>query len=233
MPAVAPYIPPRQSNFDAWFNNFSTLITASPSTYGLTPADATTIAGYYSTWHTDYLLVTSPTTKTAQAVAAKNQVYAQVLPPVRSYAQQVANNPGVSSAAKIALGLNPKTSTPSPVSAPASNPVLTLQSQSPGAAILRYRDSAASVSVKSKPYGVKGLVLFGYPGSANIVSSTFFTLGQFTKSPFVLNTAALPAISTTPGSFAPVGSAYSLSAAWATQKGLKSPSAPILIITLT
>lgn len=230
MPAVPPYIPPKQAGFDSWFNNFSTLITAAPSTYGLTSADATTIAGYYSTWHAAYLLVVSPTTKTAATVAAKNTALATILPPVRAYAQQISNNPGVTSANKIALGLNPKTSTPGQITAPVSNPVLTLQSQGPGQAILRYRDSAASVSVKSKPYGVKMMLLVGAPTSLAVLPASMFKLVNATKSPFVLNLATLPAATT---GVAPAGTPYTFSGFWVTQKQQMSPPAPVLQLTTT
>src|SRR5208283_1453904 len=104
MPAVAPYIPAKDSALDAWLANFSTLINASPSTYGLLSSDATTIAAAVLAWHTAYLLVTSTTTKTAQTVSAKNGQRVSVLAVIRPYGQQIANNAGVTSANKIALG---------------------------------------------------------------------------------------------------------------------------------
>ena len=115
MPAVAPYIPAKDAQFDAWLNNFSTLISAAPATYGLVAGDATTIAAQYSSWHAAYLLCTSKSTKTANAVSAKNTAKVTALAIIRPYAQTISNNPGVTSANKIALGLNPKTSTPSPI----------------------------------------------------------------------------------------------------------------------
>ena len=44
MPQLPPYIPARNANLIAWAANFSTLITASPGTYGLLAGDATAIA---------------------------------------------------------------------------------------------------------------------------------------------------------------------------------------------
>ena len=102
MPRVAPYIPTKQSIFDTWFLNFSSLITTSPSTYGLVAGDAVVIAALYTSWHAAYVLTTSSSTKTAAAVAAKNVAYASAITQVRSYAQQIANNAGVSNNAKIA-----------------------------------------------------------------------------------------------------------------------------------
>ena len=220
MPAVANYIPPRQAQFDAFLANFSTLITTNPLLYGLASADAVNIANAYAAWHAAYLLIVSPTTKTAATVAAKNNEYASILPTIRVYAQQIANNPGVLSANKTALGLNPKTSTPTPITPPTSNPVLTVQSQSTGNVILRYRDSAASVSVKSKPYGVTALRLYAKSSATAITDPTQLAqVASLTKSPTTVPTGAFP-------SAVPL---Y-LAAQWATRKGLVSPWSPIIVI---
>jgi hypothetical protein len=49
--------------------------------------------------------------------------------------------------------------------------VLTLQSAANLSAYLRYRDSAASVSVKAKPYGVTACQVFGMTSAAPITLS--------------------------------------------------------------
>lgn len=222
MPALPPYIPSRDSAFSNWLDNFASLIAASPAVYGLTAGDAATISGLKSSWSAAYTPVTSPSTKTPAAVAAKNTARVSVTQQVRTYAQQVSNNPGVSSANKIALGLNPKTSTPAPVSAPTSNPVLTVQSAGNGTLILRYRDSAASVSVKAKPYGVVACQIFGETAAtAPASSATALLLATATKSPLTLNT----------GGFA-VGSQLYLWARWVTRTGQYSPWSPMISFTV-
>jgi hypothetical protein len=194
MPSVAPYIPNTQAAFSNWLNNFSTLITASPSTYGLLTADAVVIAGLYSQWIAAYTPITSPSTKTAQAVSNKNTTRVTVTSQVRVYAQQISNNPGVAAADKIALGVSPKTSTPSPISPPASTPILSVQFAGPSTLTMRYRDSAASVSVKSKPYGVASLQYFWELSATPITQpSATGTVGTATKSPFVVNFGSLGA----------------------------------------
>ena len=190
--ALAPYIPRKQADFTNWLANFSTLITASPTLYGLTSGDATIIAGLNTQWVAAFTPVTSPTSKTAAAVSAKNTAYATIVPQIRTYAQAISNNPGVGSADKIAVGVNPKTSTPSPISPPASVPVLTIQAAGPGTLTVRYRDSAASVSVKGKPYGVKFVQIFGRASATPItVQDATSLLTQLTKSPGVLNLAGM------------------------------------------
>lgn len=221
MPAVAPYIPTTDAGLDAWLNNFSTLITASPSAYGLLSSDAATIAAAVASWHAEYLLVSSPTTKTASTVSAKNTAKVTTLGIIRPYSQNIANNPGVSSSNKIALGLNPKTSTPSPITPPASNPILTVQSAANLSMILRYRDSAASVSVKSKPYGVKGCQIFGVASAIPITDPT--------KLPLLLVATKSPVTVTFPSGSA--GMQVYMAARWAIQTGGVSPWSPMINFT--
>lgn len=154
MAAVAPYIPVTDSGYDSWLLNFSTLITATPPLYGLTAGQALIIANSYASWHAAYLPMLSPSTKTAAAVALKVSAKVNSQAIVRPFAQQIALSPGVSSGDKVALGLNPRTSMPAPITPPDSNPVLTVQSAGALSMIMRYRDSSGSVKVKAKPYGV-------------------------------------------------------------------------------
>lgn len=222
MPANASYIPPKDAALNNWLANFSTLITASPGTYGLTAYDALNIAGSVATWSAAYLLVTSPSTKTAQAVSDKNTAKVNTLNVVRPYAQMISNNPGVTSANKIALGLNPKTSTPSPITPPDSNPVLVVQSASNLSIILRYRDSAASPSVKSKPYGVKSLQLFCLVSSTPVTDPTImFLKATATKSPLTVLFQANEA-----------GMQAWFAARWVTQRGQYSAWSPIVAFTV-
>ena len=222
MASVAPYIPAKQAAFDAWLSNFATLIDAFPGRYGLTPADATTISGIQAAWATAYAAVTSPTTKTASAVAAKNTARVSATAQVRVYSQQISNNPGVSSENKIALGLNPKTSLPSPVTAPASNPTLVVQSAGNLSLILRYRDSVASPSVKSKPYGVIACqVFYAVSATAITVQAANGQVAMATKSPLTLTFQSADA-----------GKQCYLWARWITRTGLFSPWSPIVNFTV-
>lgn len=219
MPALAPYVPTKDAALDPWAANFSTLITAAPTTYGLLAADAVTIAAVVAAWHTAYLIVTSPTTKTASAVSVKNTDKINMLGIIRPYAQQIANNAGVTSANKIALGLNPKTSTPVPITTPTTTPILTAQSTSTAGTILRFRDSVASPSVKAKPYGVLQCIIYAKASATAITDPTqLLQIAVATKSP-----VTVPLV---PITF-PVPPVY-FAARWITRKGLLGPFGPII-----
>jgi hypothetical protein len=213
MPALAPYIPTRDSQLILWLENFSTLISATPSAYGLSAGDAATIAGLVASYSAAYTPVTSPATKTAEAVQAKNTAKVLTLAQIRVFAQNIAINPGVSSSDKIAVGVNPRTSTPAPVTPPASNPVLVVQGGGNLSVVLRYRDSAASPSVKAKPYGaIQCQVRYG--ASPTLISDPMVlpNVAVVTKSPFQ--------IVFTPSDG---GKQAYFAARWATRRGEYSP----------
>lgn len=222
MPRNAPYIPARDADLDLWLANFDTLLTASPSTYGLTPADAANVAGPVAAWAAAYALCTSPSTKTAQAVADKDTAKTVVLGVVRPYAQQISLNAGVLTADKIAIGVNPRTSTPTPITEPTTNPVLTIDSAPNLAVILRYRDSVASPSVKSKPYGVTAVLVFVSVSATPISDPEALMYNQSTsKSPFQVSFTADD-----------VGKQAYMAARYTTQKGLLGPWSPIINFTV-
>lgn len=218
MPALPPYIPAKNAALLAWALNFKTLIAANPATYGLMAGDSTTISAQYTTLSTAYTLITSPSTKTAATVSAFNTAKVNALAVWRPYAQTISLNAGVSPTNKTALGVNPRTSTPLPITAPTTNPILSAISTSTAGTILRYRDSVASPSVKSKPYGVIAVQLFGNTSATAVTDPTTLTyLGNQTKSPWqqVLGSAA-------------AGKTAYFAARYVTRKGLVGPWSPII-----
>ena len=218
MPALPPYIPAKDNSLLAWALNFSGLVTTAPATYGLSSTDAANIAAPVALFQAAMALVTSPATKTAQTVATKNTDRTNMLATIRPYAQQIANNAGVTTAAKIALGVNPKTSTPTPITAPTTSPVLTAQSTSTAGTIIRYRDATASPSVKAKPYGVVAAQIFALPSATAITDPTTLTYqGNFTKSPLTLALGSAAA-----------GKTVYFAARWITKKGLVGPWSGII-----
>jgi hypothetical protein len=92
MPALPPYTPTKEANFNLWLLNFSSLILANPSAYGLTAAAASTIAGEVATWSAAYAPITSKATKTPTAVSAKNTVRVTVTAQIRTYAQAISKS---------------------------------------------------------------------------------------------------------------------------------------------
>jgi hypothetical protein len=217
-----PYIPAKDADFDNWADNFQTTIAASPGTYGLVAADATTITTAYNNWHAAYSLLLNPATKTSPNVAAKDVQKAAALITFRGYAQIIQNNQGVSNDAKSAAGLTVRATGRTPVPAPATIPILGLVSQQPGIANIGYADSATPTT-KAKPYGSIQMEVWidvAPTGSPSPTSSTY--VGVETKSPSALATPS--------GS---VGKQAYVYARWVTRRGLTGPWSTPLAVTLT
>lgn len=190
----APYIPARDSTLDSWADNFQTLITAAPATYGLTAPDAVAIANAFTLWHAAFLLGGSsgsppvpnnPSTFTRVTVAQKNSEKIAMTTLYRAYASQIRLNPGVTNGDKIALGLNLPNNTPSPIPTPLTFPLLAIVAAGPLQHVIRYNDSATP-SLRKKPFGAIGMQLFMGASEAPIVvpESTGF-LAQVTVNPYL------------------------------------------------
>lgn len=222
MAAVAPYIPAKDSLLSTWVANFSSLVSALPGRYGLTVADAANIASAVGVFQAAYALVTSPTTKTAAAVSAKNDAKIEMLAVVRPYAQQIALTAGVASADKVALGLNPRTSTPSAITVPVTAPTLTIDSAANLSMILRFRDSISSPKVKAKPYGVVAAEVVGMVSAVAVSNADSMPLiAMATKSPFTIIRGALDG-----------GKQLYLAARWRIRTGGVGPWSPVINLTV-
>lgn len=217
-----PYIPATDSGLDSWAQNFSAVIAASPSTYGLQASDATTITAAYTTYHAAYILLTSPSTKTPTNVAAKDVAKAASLITFRTYAQIIQNNAGVSNSAKSAAGLTVRSTAKTPVPAPTTTPIVAVVSQQPGLANLGYAD-AASPTTKAKPFGAIQMELwFDVPATGSPVLGNAMYFGALTKSPAVFPTPS-----------GAVGKTIGIWGRWVTRRGLVGPWSSILTITGT
>lgn len=219
---ATPYIPPRDADLLAWAVNFSTLLTASPATYGLVAADATAVAAAEASFAAAYAVAVSPSTRTPTSVAAKDAARVNMLATVRPYAQRISKNAGVSTSNKIALGVNPGTNTPTPIVAPTSNPVLTIAAALSLQHVVRYRDVLVAPSVKAKPAGVIAIQLYAVASATVVTDPTVIPFIQInTKSPLLISWPSLD-----------VGKQAYYTARWVTRTGLVGPWAPITNFTI-
>ena len=181
---MADYLPRRDPELGQWAANFSALITAAPTTYGLVAGDASTIATYVSAFTSALAVVNNPATKTKATVAAKDGAKAAMLDIVRGYAQQVRNNNGVSNADKTALGLTIPDRTPTVVPPPTSQPLLNIIGATPGVHTLRYADASTPDS-RRKPVGTIGLQLFVAIGAGAVTDPAVAPFRAFvTRQPY-------------------------------------------------
>lgn len=180
---ASPYIPASDALFSAWLLNFSTLLTAAPTVYGLTAPDAVNVAGVNSTYQAAYTTATDPITRTAGTVAAKDVARAAAEAVVRPYAVAISLNPAVADMSKADIGVTIRATTPTPVPAPSTAPIIAIDSAIPLQQTLSYKEPGATG--KYKPAGVVGCEIYRAIGTVAAVDPTQATyFGTVTKSPF-------------------------------------------------
>jgi hypothetical protein len=222
MGQLAPYIPPKDADLQTWALNFSTVLTASPASFGLVAADATTVASVYATWNAAFLAAVNPSTRTPTTIAAKDDAKILLLATVRPYAQLIANNAGVSAPNKTSIGVNPRTSVPTPIAAPATSPVLTIDQALPLQHVMRYRDQLASPTQKAKPYGAAQIQVFATVSATPITDPEALAYKfATTKSPVLVDFGADD-----------VGKKAYYAGRWITRTGLVGPWSPITSFTV-
>lgn len=183
---AAPYIPAPDAMFSNWLLNFSTLISANPTSFGLVAADATAIAAQNSAFQTAYTAAVDPTTRTSATVAAKDSAKSSALFVVRPYAMRINGSASVNNQQRVDLGLTVRKAVPTPVAPPTSAPALQIIGATPGNVKLGYKDTAQPDG-KAKPYGAVAIQLYSVAGvSAAVDPSQAAFMAQVTKSPFLV-----------------------------------------------
>lgn len=184
------YIPPADAPFEAWFLNLSTLLTATPTAFGITVPQAATVQGQYDLWNPAYALAIDPSTRTPVTVAAKDGVRLIAEATIRPVCQQIARNPAITDAAKISLGLNPPNTTPAPIPPPVVAPVLGFKFAEPLQVTLSVQNPDTPTS-KAKPPGVVAVEVWQSVGVAHATDPSQCTLvGRWTKTPNRLSFSA-------------------------------------------
>ena len=150
----ASYIPPTDAGFADWLLNFSTLITASPTTYGLVTGDATIIAAQNTAYAAALATATNPATRTSPTIAAKDAAKSLALAVVRPYAVSISLNPAVTDEDKVAVGVTVRKLVPTPIPAPTAIPQVSLVSAIPLEQTLKIVN-AATPTTKAKPFGAR------------------------------------------------------------------------------
>jgi hypothetical protein len=219
--AAAPYVPPKDADFALWADNFATLITANPSTYGLDAIAAAAIQAENDAFQAAFTLATNPGTRTPVTVAAKDSARITCQALMRVYASQIRINPGVLNSDKIDLGLNLPNPIPSPIPVPTSFPVLSLVQAAPLTHQFKYQDSVLAVG-KAKAPGALQMELRAFIGvAAGTDPETFVTKQWATKSPFLVVWDAGDA-----------GKLATYACRWVTRRGLAGPWSALSTFTV-
>ena len=159
---MATFLPTREANLVAWSNNFNTLISATPTAFGLTAAQATAYATLNSAFDSAYNTIKNNTTRSPANIISKNQAKRNLIASARQLAGVIQRYPAITNAQRSALGLTVPI-IPSPIPAPGSAPQLEIGVVSGYAVKVRLHDSTSG-SKRGKPAGVSGASVFSHVG---------------------------------------------------------------------
>ncbi len=156
------YIPTKDALLLSWSSNFKTLITASPTTYNLTAAQATAYTAAHTAYATAYATAIEPSTRTHPAITAKNAARAALKTQIRALVKFIDASATVTGAQREALGLNVR-KTPSPRPIPSEPPMLEIIERYGTTIIARLHD--ATGERRGKPNDVAGARVYSYIGA--------------------------------------------------------------------
>jgi hypothetical protein len=228
MAAPFPYLPTKDADLDQWAINFSTLITATPTAYGLVAGQATTFATAKSDFTTKLATASNPSTRTKSTVAAKNTSRAALLVLIRAYMKIVQGFPTITPTQLSDLGLTVRKTTPTPIGPPATSPRLTLQSTQGLGIDFRFSDETTPDS-RARPFGTAGMELWVKigPGAPVAIADCVY------KGLYTVNTngpGSLAARVTFDG--ADVGKTAYFFGRWINIRGEPGPSSPLASMTI-
>jgi hypothetical protein len=157
------YLPGKDGALLTWAQNASTLITATPTAFGLTAGIATAFSGVVSTYATAYAAAANPITRTQGTVSTKNTARTALKTNIRGWAKIVQATATVTPAQKIDLGLNPHDTNPSPINPPTDAPVVEVVSVFGRTVTLKLHGTGTDR--RGKPAGVAGASIFTHTGA--------------------------------------------------------------------
>jgi hypothetical protein len=193
---------------------FSTYLTANAVALGLVAGDATTLAGFVTTFTTKLAIASNDATRTKVTIAEKDTAKAVLVADLRSLGRRIQANPSVTAAQKTALGLPVHDAVPSPVPVPVTRPVVSVMGVAQWDVAVRAVDETTPMS-RSKPAGAVGLQYFSWvnvaPAPEDLELWRFE--GIATKSEFVISY-----------NLADAGKPITIVARWFTRKGEVGPT---------
>lgn len=169
------YIPSKDEDLRAWANNFQTKLAAAPSTYGADSYAATDVTAAYTAFAAALTAATNPSTRTASTVQTKDDKRANLVTQLRKWSAVAQSFPAITPTNLQDLGLTVRDTTPAPVPAPSTQPVVSIEKYLPNQHQLRIVDSATPTS-RAKPAGAKFAEVYVKRGTtppASIADCTF------------------------------------------------------------
>ena len=171
---MSSFIPAREASLVTWANNFGSMISSTPTAFGLTSAQATNFATFNTAWVSSYNTAMAPLTRSPANIIAKNQAKHNMIVTARMLAGIIQKYPAITNTQRSELGLTVPVN-PSPIPAPGTAPVLEVGSVIGWTVRVKLHDSASG-SKRARPAGVSGASVFSFVGA---IAPPDMTLWQF------------------------------------------------------
>ncbi|TVQ55110.1 MAG: hypothetical protein EA377_03965 [Phycisphaerales bacterium] len=155
------YIPRPDDQFLHWTDNMRKLLSASPESFGVTPAQASRYADLFEVFAEKYRIAIEPTTRTKPSVGAKNDARRELERETRSLAQLIQATSHVTNQQKADLGLTLRRRQ-TPIARPTDPPRVIVELLRGSTVHVWLRDG--DTSSRGKPDGVAGATVFSYVG---------------------------------------------------------------------
>lgn len=180
---TGPYIPRTDNGAREWLNQFASRVALDPLAAGLSVNDSQTLTNLAQAYESAYTLATQNATRTPSTIEQKDIVRNQAVETFRVFAMLVKSNLGVPEQLKRDLGLHVNDTTPSPIPAPVTMPLLAVVSTENGTHEIRYADSETPAARRMPP-GAANLQLFrNLTPQPSVNTATLQFVGAFTKQP--------------------------------------------------
>jgi hypothetical protein len=183
---MADYIPGPDAEFQAWQNNFVTYANANLAALGLVAGDMTPVTAAQTTWSTAFPAHVTAVAAARAAKQAKDDSRRVYIAVIRPLVRRLQASSVVTDAEKAALGIT-VAETPSPIGAPTTAPICTIECGMRLQQTLRFVDSATPTR-KAKPHGAIGVEIWNKVGTtppANESELRFVAVD--TNAPYVIN----------------------------------------------
>jgi hypothetical protein len=170
--------PTRESELLSFSANFDTLITATPTAFGLVAGQAVAYNALHTAFESALDAATKPSTRTKPKITAKDVAKEALVDGpggLRELAAIIQAFPGTSDEERENFGLPVRDTEPTPVPAPTIPPVMSIERQLGRSVTVRLRD-AENPDRRGKPDGVIGASVFMFVGDdppANPMNATF------------------------------------------------------------
>ena len=180
------YIPGADGYFDAWQINFLTYATANAAALGLDPlVDIPPLTAAQGVWTTDLAANTAAQAAAQAARQGKDAARGAYEGLIRPLVARLQASPDVDDTERAALGITVPDTIPTPVGAPETRPVVSVDTSQRLQHTISFADELTPTST-AKPAGVRGAQIFvkvGDPPPADPSELTF--LGTDTRTPYL------------------------------------------------